>query len=62
MSRSNHAGGIVSIGNFDGVHRGHQLMLSTLVTQARSHNLPSVVLTFDPHPITLLRPEQAPRS
>ncbi|HEY0980752.1 bifunctional riboflavin kinase/FAD synthetase [Schlesneria sp.] len=53
-------GGIVSIGNFDGVHRGHQLMLRTLVSQARAAGVPAVVLTFDPHPIELLRPEAAP--
>ncbi len=53
-------GGYVSIGNFDGVHLGHQLMLRTLVEQARTHSVPSVVLTFDPHPISLLRPAQAP--
>lgn len=53
-------GGYVSIGNFDGVHVGHQLMLRTLVQQATRENVPSVVLTFDPHPISLLRPSQAP--
>lgn len=53
-------GGIVSIGNFDGVHRGHQRMIQTLVHQAHRANLPAVVFTFDPHPIHLLRPEHAP--
>jgi len=53
-------GGIVSIGNFDGVHLGHQLMIQTLVHQARSEKLPAVVFTFEPHPIHLLRPEHAP--
>ena len=53
-------GGIVSIGNFDGVHRGHQRMIQTLVHQARREKLPAVVFTFDPHPIQLLRPEHAP--
>lgn len=53
-------GGYVSIGNFDGVHLGHQLMLRTLVEQATRHGVPSVVLTFDPHPVSLLRPLQAP--
>jgi riboflavin kinase / FMN adenylyltransferase len=51
---------MISIGNFDGVHRGHQLMIRTLVHQARSENLPAVVFTFEPHPIHLLRPEHAP--
>ncbi|QDT98003.1 bifunctional riboflavin kinase/FAD synthetase [Gimesia aquarii] len=53
-------GGILSIGNFDGVHRGHQLIIQTLIQQARAQNLPAIVFTFDPHPIDLLRPEFAP--
>jgi riboflavin kinase / FMN adenylyltransferase len=53
-------GGFVSIGNFDGVHRGHQSMIAALVRNARQHQAPAVVLTFDPHPIAVLRPEQAP--
>lgn len=53
-------GGWVTIGNFDGVHRGHQSMLTTLVEQARAASVPAVVLTFDPHPIALLRPQQTP--
>ena len=52
--------GFVSIGNFDGVHCGHQAMLASLVHRARSAGVPAVVLTFDPHPIELLRPESAP--
>jgi riboflavin kinase/FMN adenylyltransferase len=47
-------GGWLSIGNFDGVHRGHQAILGELVRGAREHHCPAVVLTFDPHPITLL--------
>lgn len=58
----NYAGGFVAIGNFDGVHRGHQRMISTLVDRAQSEGVPSVVLTFDPHPIEILRPEHAPPS
>ncbi len=54
--------GFVSIGNFDGVHRGHQAMLATLMSHARQHGVPAVVLTFEPHPIKLLRPEAAPPS
>ena len=55
-----YTGGFVSIGNFDGVHLGHQRILKELVDQSRNTNSPSVVLTFDPHPIHLLRPEVAP--
>ena len=40
----------VTIGNFDGVHRGHQAMLSLLQGEARHRGLPSCVLTFEPHP------------
>lgn len=53
-------GGFLSIGNFDGVHRGHQAMFAALARQAREHQVPSVVFTFEPHPIDLLRPGQAP--
>lgn len=52
--------GFVSIGNFDGVHLGHQRMISTLVRHARQASRPSVVLTFDPHPLELLAPAKAP--
>jgi riboflavin kinase/FMN adenylyltransferase len=52
--------GFVSIGNFDGVHCGHQSMIATLVGHARANRVPAVALTFDPHPIELLRPDAAP--
>lgn len=45
------AGGCaLTIGNFDGVHRGHQAMLALLTSEARHRGLPSCVLTFEPHP------------
>jgi riboflavin kinase / FMN adenylyltransferase len=50
--------GAVAVGNFDGVHRGHVALLAELAQQAREVNGPVVVLTFDPHPLKLLRPEQ----
>lgn len=53
-------GGWVTIGNFDGVHRGHQSMLATLISRARAAGTRAVVMTFDPHPIALLRPQQTP--
>ena len=53
-------GGYASIGNFDGVHRGHQAMLNVLTSQARSENVPAVAVTFDPHPIALLKAEATP--
>ncbi len=53
-------GGVLAIGNFDGVHCGHQRMFATLTRIARERNVPSVVLTFEPHPIEILRPQEAP--
>src|SRR5688572_13594417 len=50
-------GGAIAVGNFDGVHRGHQTLLQEIVNQARSHGGPAVVVTFDPHPTQILRPE-----
>jgi len=55
-------GGFVSIGNFDGVHKGHQSMIAALVAHAHRESAPAVVLTFDPHPISLLRPGKVPPS
>ncbi|GAB4341983.1 MAG: bifunctional riboflavin kinase/FAD synthetase [Desulfobulbaceae bacterium] len=46
----------VTIGNFDGVHLGHQMLFSEVVTRAHRHNGTSVVVTFDPHPLKVLRP------
>ena len=40
----------LTIGNFDGVHRGHQAMLSLVKNEARNRGVPSCVLTFEPHP------------
>lgn len=51
-------GGALTIGNFDGVHRGHAALLDVLRGQARAQSGPAVVLTFDPHPLELLRPGQ----
>ncbi|MEP3479698.1 MAG: bifunctional riboflavin kinase/FAD synthetase [Fuerstiella sp.] len=48
--------GVVAIGNFDGVHFGHQQMLKQVCSDASRLNGPSVVLTFDPHPVTVLKP------
>jgi len=53
-------GGYVSIGNFDGVHRGHQVMVGRLVERARAAGVPAVVMTFSPHPIEIMRPGSAP--
>ena len=53
--------GAVSIGNFDGVHRGHARIIGRLAAMARRVQGPAVVFTFDPHPAHLLRPDQAPQ-
>ncbi len=46
----------MTIGNFDGVHRGHQALIATVVRQARACNGPALAVTFDPPPIALLNP------
>jgi riboflavin kinase/FMN adenylyltransferase len=51
---------VATLGNFDGVHLGHQEILSRLVGQARSRGSESVVITFFPHPTAVLAPERAP--
>jgi riboflavin kinase/FMN adenylyltransferase len=53
--------GVLSIGNFDGVHLGHQAILSYVAERARTIGVPGMAMTFDPHPIKLLRPADAPR-
>jgi riboflavin kinase/FMN adenylyltransferase len=52
---------VVAIGNFDGVHRGHQAIIANVRQRARDLGAKSVALTFDPHPVRVLRPDQAPR-
>ncbi len=53
-------GTVVTIGVFDGVHRGHQLLISKAVDTARELGVPSVVMTFDPHPVTVFAPGHTP--
>ena len=50
----------LTIGNFDGVHRGHQAMLARLKQRARELGLRACVLTFEPHPLELFSPQTAP--
>ena len=52
---------VVAIGNFDGVHCGHRAILRELCERARAQNARAMAITFDPHPLKLLRPLQAPR-
>ncbi|MGA3079959.1 MAG: bifunctional riboflavin kinase/FAD synthetase [Terracidiphilus sp.] len=52
---------VAAIGNFDGVHLGHQEILSSVVAEARQLGARAVAITFDPHPEQFLRPSQAPQ-
>ncbi|MFZ5521123.1 MAG: bifunctional riboflavin kinase/FAD synthetase [Pseudomonadota bacterium] len=65
LARGERGGCALTIGNFDGVHRGHQAMLALLRSEARHRGLPSCVMTFEPHPRDHFarvagRPELAP--
>lgn len=51
---------IATVGTFDGVHRGHQMVLSKLIEKARELHMQSAVVTFDQHPLRIVRPEHAP--
>ncbi|WP_319531048.1 bifunctional riboflavin kinase/FAD synthetase [uncultured Cohaesibacter sp.] len=50
-------GSVVAIGNFDGMHRGHQAVLEDAMQEARSSGLKAVMLTFEPHPRSVFRPD-----
>jgi len=52
---------VVSVGNFDGVHRAHQHVIGEIVRRARELRATSVVVTFSPHPLRILRPDLAPK-
>jgi len=54
------SGSVVTVGTFDGVHRGHKALLTETTTLARQLDCPAVVVTFDRHPATVVRPETAP--
>lgn len=51
---------VITIGVFDGVHRGHQELISAAVRKARATGQQSVLITFDPHPVSVFLPERAP--
>ena len=53
-------GGVLSVGVFDGVHVGHQKVLGRAVERARERGTAAVVFTFHPHPLEILRPDEAP--
>jgi riboflavin kinase/FMN adenylyltransferase len=53
-------GGIVALGNFDGFHVGHQAVVGRAVERARAEGRPTLVATFDPHPLRFFRPDAPP--
>lgn len=53
-------GTVCTVGTFDGVHRGHRLVLERLGERARTLGLPAVLVTFDPHPLEVVNPAAAP--
>lgn len=58
--RAQHRGCVLTIGNFDGVHLGHQAVLRQVVEKARALDLPATVMLFEPQPLELFLGEQAP--
>jgi riboflavin kinase / FMN adenylyltransferase len=52
---------LVSVGNFDGVHRAHTRVLTEIVSRSRHRRAKSVAVTFEPHPMRILRPDSAPK-
>lgn len=53
---------VATLGNFDGVHRGHRAVLATVTGIAQERGLASVAVTFDPHPVAVLHPDRAPEA
>ena len=53
-------GCVVALGTFDGVHAGHAQLLKTTVSLSKEYGLPAVALTFDRHPLSLIRPQDVP--
>lgn len=53
-------GGVIALGNFDGVHGGHQAVVGRAVRHARDEGRPAIVATFDPHPVRHFKPDAEP--
>lgn len=54
------SGTVITVGTFDGVHRGHRDVVERLVKRARALKIPSVLVTFEPHPLEVVNPSAAP--
>lgn len=52
---------VATVGNFDGVHLGHQAILTSVLSAARARGAPSLLITFDPHPLAVVSPTRRPR-
>ncbi len=52
---------VATIGNFDGLHRGHRAIIERVLARARATGGSSLLVTFEPHPLTILAPDRAPR-
>lgn len=53
-------GAVIALGNFDGFHRGHQAVAGEAIRWAQAEGRPSIIATFDPHPVSFFRPDLAP--
>ena len=53
-------GAVVALGNFDGLHKGHRIVIGAAAEVAKASGAPLAVLTFEPHPRSLFRPLDAP--
>ncbi len=60
LAEANGSPHVVTIGNFDGVHRGHQYLIGQVVREARQRGVRSLAITFEPHPASILRPDHSP--
>src|SRR5665213_4007196 len=54
---ANYGPSVDTIGNFDGVHRGHRAVIAEVIARARALHAHSIAVTFDPHPVSVLRPD-----
>ncbi|NNF94694.1 MAG: adenylyltransferase/cytidyltransferase family protein, partial [Altererythrobacter sp.] len=53
-------GAVIALGNFDGFHKGHQAVAGEAIEWAHAEGRPSIIATFDPHPVRFFRPDVPP--